>query len=271
MHRRLAALPILLALCATSLFAHDMFWKLTSYYVAPRSSIRMPVLNGTFSKSENSIQWARVAQLSVTTPSGRTPIDSARWDVRGDTSWLNYTTNDAGTYVAGLSTKPTEFRLEAKAFNEYLADDGIPDVLAARKKDGSLQRAARERYSKHIKAIFQVGTTRSTGWNTVLGHPAELVPLENPYDLRPGATMRFRCLIDGKAVGNQLVLVGGRAGVTGDVRLPTQSLRSNADGVVTVKVGKAGRWYVKFIHMVPVDDGRVDYESKWATITFEIR
>jgi len=271
MFRRFAVLPILLALSATSLLAHDMFWRLTSYYVAPRASIRMPVLNGTFSKSENSVEWARVAQLSVTTPDGRALIDSAQWDARGDTTWLEYTTGDAGTYVAGLSTKPKEFRLEAKAFNQYLADDGIPDILAARQKDGSLRRAARERYSKHIKTIFQVGASRSDGWSSVLGYPAELVPLENPYGLLPGATMHFRCLVDGKPVADQLVMVGGRTGVTGDVRLPTRSLRSNADGVVAVTVEKAGRWYVKFIHMAAVNDGRVDYESKWATITFEIR
>ncbi len=271
MPRRLAVLPMLLALSATSLLAHDMFWRLTSYYVAPGASIRMPVLNGTFSKSENAIEWARVAQLSVTTPSGRAPIDSAQWDARGDTTWLTYTTGDAGTYVAGLSTKPREFQLSAKSFNQYLAADGIPDILAARRKDGSLQQAARERYSKHIKTIFQVGATRSDGWSSVLGSPAELVPLANPYGVVPGATIRFRCLVDGKPVANQLVMIGGRAGVTGDVRLPTRSLRSNADGVVGVTVGTAGRWYVKFIHMAPVDDGRVDYESKWATITFEIR
>ena len=271
MRRRVAALPILLALSATSLFAHDMFWRLTSYYVAPNTAIRMPVLNGTFSKSENSIEWARVAELSVTAPNGRAPIDSAHWDFRGDTTWLNYTTGDAGTYVAGLSTKRTEFQLEAKAFNRYLADDGIPDMLAARKKDGSWQNAARERYSKHIKALFQVGATRSNAWSAPLGYPAELVPLENPYALKPGATMHFRCLVDGKPVANQLVLIGGRTSVTGDVRLPAQSVRSNADGVVAVTLSKAGRWYVKFIHMQRVDDGRVDYESKWATITFEIR
>ncbi len=271
MHRRVAALPLLLALSATSLSAHDMFWRLTSYYVAPNTSIRLPVLNGTFSKSENSIEWARVAELSVTSPNGRTQIDSAQWDFRGDTTWLSYSTGVAGTYVAGLSTKSTEFQLDAKAFNQYLAEDGIPDILAARKSDGSLQKPARERYSKHIKAIFQVGTARSIAWSSALGYPAELVPLENPYTLKPGATMHFRCLVDGKPVANQLVIVGGRAGVTGDVRLPTQSLRSNADGVVSVTVGRAGRWYAKFIHMQRVDDGRVDYESKWGTITFEIR
>lgn len=59
--------------------------------------------------------------------------------------------------------------------------------------------------------------------------------------------------------------------MSGDVRLPTRSLRTNADGTVAVSLPRAGRWYVKFIHMKRSDDGRVDYESKWATITFEIR
>lgn len=271
MRRRTAAVGWLLLLFTAPLFAHDMFWRLTSYYVAPMTALRMPVLNGTFSKSENSIEWARVASLSVVSPKGRVPMDSARWETRSDTTWLRYTTDAAGTYVAGLSTKPTEFELDAKAFNQYLADDGIPDILAARRKDGSLTKRARERYSKHIKAIFQVGAERSSAWSVALGHPAELVPLENPYVLRPGGTIHLRCLVDGQPVANQLVLVGGRIGAMGDARLPIQSLRTNADGTVAVSLPRAGRWYVKFINMKRVDDGRVNYESKWATITFEIR
>ena len=271
MRNRPVAVAMLLALTATSLAAHDMFWRLTSYFVAPNAAVRMPVLNGTFSKSENAIAWSRVADLSVVSPTGRATMDSARWDTRTDTSWLSFTTGLAGTYVAGMSTRPTEFRLEGKAFNQYLADDGIPDVLAARRANGSLKTAARERYSKHIKTIFQVGDSRSTGWQTVFGYPAELVPLENPYTLTAGQTMRLRCLVDGKPVANQLVLVGGRAGAMADVRLASKSLRSANDGTVTVTLDRAGRWYVKFIHMVPVTDGRVDYESKWATLTFEVR
>jgi hypothetical protein len=32
-----------------------------------------------------------------------------------------------------------------------------------------------------------------------------------------------------------------------------------------------GWWYVKFIHMVPVNGDTVNYESKWATLTFQVR
>ena len=262
---------VLLVLSASSLFAHDMFWRLTSYFVLPNTAVRMPVLNGTFSKSENSIEWERVADLSVVSPTGRTPQDSTRWDTRSDTSWLSLTSGSTGTYVVGLSTKPRELQMTAKEFNLYLADDGIPDVLAARRTSGSLQSAARERYSKHVKSIFQVGDTRSANWQTAFGYPAELVPLENPYSLRPGQTLRFRCLVDGKPVANQLVIVGGRAGARGDARLASRSLRTDGEGIVAVRLDRAGRWYVKFIHMAPVSGGSVDYESKWATLTFEVR
>ena len=63
----------------------------------------------------------------------------------------------------------------------------------------------------------------------------------------------------------------GQTATTGDVRLPVKSLHSDANGVVHVSVDKPGRWYVKFIRMVPLANDTVDYESKWATITFEIR
>ena len=38
-----------------------------------------------------------------------------------------------------------------------------------------------------------------------------------------------------------------------------------------VVIDKPGRWYVKFIHMVRVNAADADYESKWATVTFELR
>ncbi|NBW64533.1 DUF4198 domain-containing protein [bacterium] len=251
--------------------AHDMFWTLTSWFVAPNSDVRLFVLNGTFSKTENSIGWERVADLSVVSPAGRATIDSAHWETKTDTSVLRYTTAAPGTYVTGLSTKPRELAQKAADFNTYLKDDGIPDIIADRTTKGQLGQDARERYHKHVKAIIQVGDARTDGWKTVLGYPAELVPLANPYTLKPGATLAFRCLVDGKPAAHQLVMVGGRSGAVGDARLPSVSLRSDADGIVRVQLTRAGRWYVKFIHMTRIDDGAVNYESKWASLTFEVR
>ena len=48
--------------------------------------------------------------------------------------------------------------------------------------------------------------------------------------------------------------------------------RTNSDGVATIPLTGTGRWYVRTIHMVETtDEPDVDYESNWATLTFEVR
>ncbi|HKQ89324.1 MAG TPA: hypothetical protein VJZ77_01480, partial [Blastocatellia bacterium] len=32
-----------------------------------------------------------------------------------------------------------------------------------------------------------------------------------------------------------------------------------------------GKWFIKFIHMTKLNETNLDYESKWASLTFEIR
>ncbi len=177
---RVAALVLVLSIASASIaFAHDMFLKPTRYFAPENVEVRVRVLNGTFTKSENSIARDRLADASVLTPRGRTKIDTAEWSVRGDTSTFHIHTRTAGTYVIGASTKPSEIDLSADDFNLYLADDGIPDVLEARRRAGELQKPARERYHKHVKAFVQVGDARSDLYATPMGYPAELMPLEN--------------------------------------------------------------------------------------------
>jgi hypothetical protein len=49
-------------------------------------------------------------------------------------------------------------------------------------------------------------------------------------------------------------------------------VRTDADGVARVWLRSSGIWYVKFIHMERVTaDTTIDYESKWATLTFQVR
>jgi uncharacterized GH25 family protein len=179
-------------------------------------------------------------------------------------------TGAAGTYVIGVSTRARIIELAAKDFNQYLAEDGIPDALAARRRGGEMAKPARERYAKHVKALLQVGDAPGDGYTTELGYPAELVPMENPYALRSGATLRVRTLVDGKPTANQFVVYGGRTPAGG--RIPQRSVRSNADGVARIPLARSGTWYVKFINMTRLEgDSEADYESKWATLTFEMR
>lgn len=265
---RTIAFACLLAVLATALFAHDLFLKLDSYFVGSNARVRIAVLNGTFGASENAIAADRVLDLSVVSAGRHQRLSTTQWSASGDTTFLTFQTGEPGTYVVGVSTRPRELALSAQNFNEYLAHDGIPDVLEARRRSGELARDVVERYHKHVKAVFQVGERRTGDFEVSLGYPAEIVPLENPYDLRVGGALRVRCLVGGKPVANQLVITGGE-GMEGPIE--ERQFRTDADGVVNFPLDRSGKWYVKFIHMVPVAEASVHYESKWATLTFEIR
>jgi hypothetical protein len=265
--------PFLLAagltLCATSLLAHDLFLRPDSFFLRVGAPVRVRVLNGTFTASEGAVAPERLRDLSLAGPAGRTQLDTAGWLTRGDTSMLTVRASTAGTWVLGASLLPRTIRLEAADFNEYLAHDGIPDVLEARRRSGELDRPARERYSKHVKTLLQVGAARSGGYGVVLGYPAELVPLDNPYRLGVGGVLRVRALVDGAPVRGQAVLSGGRTPAGAVIR--ERTVRTDAAGVARIPLRSPGAWYVKFIHMVPVRADSLDYESKWATLTFGVR
>ena len=270
---RIALITIALVSIASTLSAHDLFLRLDSFFVRPESVVVIKVLNGTFSKSENAITRDRLRDISVVGPAGPARVDTSSWEAKGDTSRLAVHIGAPGTYVVGASTAPREITLQAKDFNAYLADDGIPDVLSDRKRDGELGKKATERYSKHVKAILQAGDARSNGFETVLGYPAEIVPLSNPYLPRSGGWLRVRALVDGKPVANQMIVSGGRPPRGG--RLAERRVRTDADGVARIRISDRGQWYVKFIHMEKYRGEQTsnspDYESKWATLTFEFR
>ncbi|HZK78460.1 MAG TPA: DUF4198 domain-containing protein [Gemmatimonadaceae bacterium] len=255
---------------ATVLQAHDFFFRANSFFVTPGATVHLRALNGTFSKSENSITRDRLRDLSVVGPGGHDHPDTASWSTTGDTSVLTVKVGAQGTYVVGASLKPREITLKSPDFNKYLADDGIPDILALRKKKAEMGKDATERYSKHIKALVQAGSKRDGNYATILGYPAELVPLDNPYSVRAGGSIRVRSMVDGKPAGNQLIVSGGRTPAGG--RFPERRVHSDASGVARVPLPKSGQWYVKFIHMVPFTGAeKIDYESKWATLTFEVK
>jgi uncharacterized GH25 family protein len=250
--------------------AHDMFLKPAQFFVGENAPIDMVLINGTFTKSENSIARHRLADISLLGPAGRTRIDTSAWKAVTDTSFLSVKVGAAGTYVLGVSTRSNIIPLTGQQFNEYLESDGIPDVLAARKRDGEMDRAVKERYHKHVKTLVQVGEARSDHYATALGYPAEVIPVDNPYSLKAGDTFRFKAIADGKPVANQYVQYGGRTAAGG--RIEMKAVRTNAEGIGEIKLAPAGTWYMKFITMTRLSgDTEADYESRWASLTFAVR
>lgn len=188
--------------------SHDMYLKLDTYFLQPNAQAKIKLFNGTFDNSDNTIARNRMIDISLVGNGKRVAVDTAQWSEAGTTTVLSFKTGEAGTWVAGLSTRPRNIEMTAADFNDYLEHDGALDMLDWRKKNNALDQDAVEKYSKHVKAIFQVGEQLTADWQTALGYPIEFIPLTNPYDLHPGHSMQVQLLWQGKPLANQLVYVG---------------------------------------------------------------
>jgi uncharacterized GH25 family protein len=274
MRKTLALTAGLLLLVVGTLSAHDLFLKLPSYFLAPNSEATVALLNGTFEQSENIITRDRMLDVSVVDGSGtvRHP-DTSQWRDEGKRAMLRFETGETGTYVLGVSTAPRTIELSAEDFNGYLKHDGVLDVLAARKENGTLDQPARERYSKHVKAIAQVGSERTQSFDRRLGYPIEIVPQQNPYALRTGDTLDVLVLRDGKPVADQIVYASHEdhhSHAEQGEHHEAVDTRTDTNGLAAIPLSHTGRWYVRLIHMEAVSGPSVDYESNWATLTFEV-
>ena len=259
---------VALLLVAVAAQGHDLFLKLDSYFLQPNTKATVQVLNGTFSASDAAVARDRLVALNLIGPNlSASSGESVVWRAEDKMSVMEFQTGKAGTYVIGISTKTRQNTRTGAEFNKFLEEDGMPDILAARKKNNELEKGATQRYSKYVRAVFQVGGARTDDYKKSLNHPIELIPQTNPYSLKAGDTIPVLCLLNGKPLANQFVMAGWE---TSDGQMRSASARADAKGVVRFKL-TPGKWFIKTIHMEKVTEPGLDYESKWATLTFEMK
>ena len=271
-----AATAVMTALAVVVADAHDLFLRPREFVVGAGSDVQVRVLNGTFTTSEAAVARGRLRDLTVAGPAGVSHPDRTGWADGGTESQWRVRLDQPGTHVLGASLDPKTIRLTGTEFNSYLREEGLPHILASRKAARQLGDSAHERYAKHVKALVHAegsGEVRASGADTAyratLGYPAELVPLDDPYRLRAGGILRVRALVDGRPVFNQVVQAGGRT--SSGQRIAQREVRTDTAGIARFQLNTRGTWYVKFISMQPVprsNQDSVNYESKWATLTF---
>lgn len=266
---------ILIVFGTLELNAHDTFLKFDSYYLQPQTQVSVFLVNGTFESSENSVAVERMQDVRITGPNQFLQRPASRqWRLTEQLNELAFTTGEPGTYGIGVSIKPRTLEMTAEEFDNYLKHDGVLDVLDTRQKGEHPAGPVTEKYSKHVKALFQVGGERTENFAEVYGFPIEIVPQKNPFSLSAGETLPVLVLFQGQPVNNQLVYASYAGFHEHDDQgqhVEAVQTRTNAEGVAQITIKEKGRWYVRLIHMVPSDEEGVDYESNWATLTFEIK
>lgn len=266
-----------------------MYLKLDTYFLQPDTPATIKLFNGTFDKSENVIDRNRMIDVSLVGNGIRERIDSTLWSEKDSMTLLSFKTGDPGTWVAGLSTYARSLEMDAQAFNDYLVHDGVTDMLDWRRANNTLDQPANEKYSKHVKTIFQVGDKKTNDWNVNLGYPIEFIPLSNPYNLLEGDTLRVKLLRNGAPLVNQLITIDSKAthshgSINGDSdhshdhdtadgghhHHGSTQTRTDNHGELSVALANSGIWFLRTIHLEESDEGDLTHESNWATLTFEV-
>lgn len=269
---RLAALTSLLSGGGPA-FADQMFLKATDYRPAENVEASVQLLNGTFERSANAVPQDRIRDVRIVMGGQVSHPAEGQWKSANTSSYLSFNTDSAGTYVVGVSTKPRIIDMTADEFVAYLEYEGLGDALEAFKQ-GNNTANVRERYSKHVRTFLQVGDAKTGDYSTSLGHPLEIVLEENPYNLRFGKTVKFQVLLNGEPLPNQSVKAsyeGFHAHDSSGGHITSYDVRTDENGRASFLLSNKAVWYISLINMRAVDDPEADYESNWATVTFDVK
>jgi hypothetical protein len=259
-----------LALLFILLTSHELFLKSDSFFMNSNEPVELYLFNGTFDKSENTITRDRIVNARILGPGFEFFPKMEDYYDRDDATFLKWTTGAPGTYVAGISTLPREIKLSATDFTDYLEHEGLTATINKRKAKGISDQPAVEKYSKHVKAIIQVEDKKTNEYSTVLGYPIEFIPASNPYELSVGEDLRMKLLFKGSPLSNQVVHIGFRSSdKIQDVE--ENEVRTESAGEFSIKIDKKGKWYVASIYMQESREEGIDYESNWATLTFDVK
>ena len=262
-------------LCFTFLSAHNLFIKLDTFFLKPESEVFVSLYNGTFSESEAVLARDRMIDVSVVL-AGEAVAHPPKsdWFEKDNQTILKMKTGEPGTGLFGVSTSTRVGQFTPEGFIDNMRHEGLLHVLDERKRAGEEGLAVRKKYSKHVKAIFQVGDKLTDDFNTNLNYPIEFIPVTNPYALQVGDELTVLLLIDGKPAVGEMVYASfnDQYGHADDgTPIDVFQIRTDSKGEVSVNLSEAGHWYFRTVHLDKSTEEDADYISNSAALTFEVK
>jgi hypothetical protein len=252
---------------ALAAFGHDMYIMPATFHPAKGATLTVGFHVGdSFPDSEVS---GRIERLQKPRLIGKGAVAAFRnLRVEGNRDLADVVAGGTGEFIAAVSTIPALIELEPEKFAEYLKEEGLAEVVAWRAAHGESAKAGKERYSKYAKSIVVSGASDGF-FDHAVGFAIEIIPEADPYKLKAGELLPIRVLFRGKPAAD-LQIEAAWAGEAGSKTVVAG--RTGSDGRLKVPVGTAGRWRLHAIKMERcAEPAAADWESFWASLTFELR
>ena len=127
-------------------------------------------------------------------------------------------------------------------------------------------------YEQYTKALINVGGTADDAYSQVLGDNMEIIPQNNPYNLKPGDTLKIKVLLNGKAA--RFCWVHATYAGFSNVDDFAFATKTDARGMAEVRILHHGNQLIKVDKKLPASGeyaGKCLEEHYTATITFDIK
>lgn len=250
-----------------NIYAHEYWFEPDTFFPAPnaKTAVHLYVGDGLVKDREERVFQIEKTPVFNLFSVGKT-LDLKTSIKEGAMPIYNFSADKAGNYLLGMERNWSYIKLEPNKFEDYLREDGIEYIIAEREKLGERQKEGRERYSRFIKSLLQVGGKRDATYKKKLGMKLEIMPLENPYSKKVGDNLGFQIYFDGKPLVNRVVYADNRDS-------QTQKMTTDKNGKISMKIDKNGLWLVRLVNMqrCAADCGEADWESFWGAITFGVK
>ena len=266
--RKIAAV-LLTFLFAANSFAHEYWLESSNFWLKSRerTDIRLFVGDALKEPEERPYQAGKTDAFDMITRDGT-------FDMRSITEndakpVMTYASDQEGTVLFSMTRNWSYIKLEAAKFEDYLREDAMEYVIADRKKRGESEKEGRERYSRYLKTLVQIGDDKNAVPKARIGTKIEIVPLENPYTKKVGGDLKLQAWFNGRPLALKTIFADNRDGT--DIK--TQNVITDEQGRFTIKLDRKGLWLIRTVHMQRCEKNCVDadWESFWAALTFGVK
>jgi hypothetical protein len=176
-----------------------------------------------------------------------------------------------GNYTITYWGKNTYIEMDAQKFNNYLQEEGLEDAIRHRQAYNQDTSVGKENYMRCAKTLIRIKSRmgksdylKTSFYTSTAGLPLDIVPIDNPYNLKTAGDISFNIYFQGKLVrGGKAWLWQRKGGKTIKTAINIEN------GVAKATIDPSGTWMLSLVRMV-VDPAKGNgyWQSYWGSITW---
>ena len=172
---------------------------------------------------------------------------------------------DEGTAMLTFNSNNSFINLEAEKFNEYLKEDSLQIAIDYRREHHELDIAGKEFYQRSAKTIIQIGELKDNTCSNKTTLPLDIIPLQNPYDLKEIDSLTVKILFKKEPVIGALIKVWNRI----DNQTTVTNYTSDNNAEIRLPITQKGKWMVSTVKIIKLEnDKQADWQSYWGSLTW---